>query len=293
MVLKQLSALTTATSVVKLLKQSVHEFLTDNCPHLAAGISYYFLLSMFPLALALISIAGFILRSPDIEASITEYIANTLPAAGDFVASTIRGVARSWTATGIMATIGLLVAGLGIFTAVRKSLNTAWGIRKPRPFLRERLLELGMMTGITLLFAASFGFATVLNITPNFPIFGQPLAGDGLFQNPLSTIYSILLAFVTFLFLYKFVPNTQVNWRSIWPGGLAAALAFVGVTKLFIWFLGGFAKYNLVYGSLGTLIALMTWVYISAVIMLFFAKFISVYSKTISSAKAQANAEKS
>ncbi|MFC1973774.1 YihY/virulence factor BrkB family protein [Chloroflexota bacterium] len=283
----RLNKLSTLTSTAKLLKESVHEFLTDNCPHLAAGISYYFLLSLFPLALALISIAGFILRSPEVESSVADYIANTLPAAGDFVASTLRGVARSWTATGIMATIGLLVAGLGVFTAVRKSLNTAWGVKKPRAFLRERLMELGMMVGVTILFAASFSFTTILNITPSFPIFGQPLISDGLLQTPFSTLFSVLLSFVTFIFLYKFVPNIKTNWRSIWLGALVAALAFVGITKLFIWFLAGFANYNLVYGSLGTLMGLMTWVYVSSVIMLFCAKFISVYSRKIPVGKAK------
>src|SRR4030042_1182597 len=114
---------------VLMIKEAVQEFLTDNCTHLSAAISYYLLLSLFPLALAAISILSFVSRSPNVEARVTQAITDMLPVSGKLVADTISGVAEGWGAAGAIAVIGLLWSGMGVFNAIRKSLNTAWGIK--------------------------------------------------------------------------------------------------------------------------------------------------------------------
>jgi len=87
------------------------------------------------------------------------------------------------------------------------------------------------------------------------------------------------LAFVVFLFLYRFVPNTQVSWRDVWMGALVAAICFEITKSAFVWFVGNFSYYNLVYGPVGTVIALLVWTYMSALILLFCAELTSVYTK--------------
>ncbi|MEE8469747.1 MAG: YihY/virulence factor BrkB family protein [Dehalococcoidia bacterium] len=282
--------LSTAAGVVK---EAFHEFLADNCPHLAAAISYYFLLSLFPLALAAISIFGFILRSEEVEARVTEAIADLLPVSADFVARTIHGVAGGWGAAGIIATVGLIWAGMAVFNVIRKSLNTAWGIREPRPFLHERMLEFVMMIGLGLLLIMSLGLTTTFKIVQeaNSPVFGGLFVDGGLLWRFLLIATSTVLIFLTFLFLYKVVPNTRVRWRHAFLGALVAAILFELVKNIFIWFVGNFATYNLVYGSVGTIVALMSWTYISALIVLFCAKLTSIYPKVISSLAAAAPAE--
>ena len=90
---------------------------------------------------------------------------------------------------------------------------------------------------------------------------------------------SVFIVFLGFLFLYKLVPNTKVYWRHAAMGALVAAVLFEIVKNVFVWFVANFATYNVVYGSVGVIIALMTWAYISAVILLFCAKLISVYPR--------------
>ena len=280
-------------TIAGVVKEAVNEFLTDNCPHLSAAISYYFLLCLFPLALAAISIFGFILRSEAVEIKVTQAISDFIPVSADFIQRTIHGVAGNWGAAGVIATIGLIWGGMAVFSAIRKALNAAWGIRQPRPFLHERLLEFAMMLGLALLMVLSLGLTTAFKFIQgaDIPVFGDLFRDGGPFWQFAFTATSTALTFLAFLFLYKVVPNTNVRWRHAFFGALVAAVLFEIVKSIFIWFVGHFATYNLIYGSVGTIIALMTWTYVSAVIMLFCAKLISVYPRMRASLAAQALAE--
>lgn len=268
-------------NVTTLTREVVSEFATDNCHHLAAAISYYLLFSLFPLALAITSVIGFILRSQALEAQVIEGIGNFLPVSGDFIANTIQGVVRARGVTGIAATIGLIWAGTSVFNVVRKSLNTAWCIRQPRHFFLERLLELSMLVGASLILFGWVLLTAILRVTRglDLPVFGSILAGSDFFWDFVVACASTAIAFVVFLLLYKFIPNTDVRWKDIWLGALAAAVSFEVIKTAFVWFVSNFSQYNLVYGSVGTVIALLVWTYLSAVTFLFWAKVTSVYAR--------------
>ena len=275
-----------------MMKRAVQEFLTDNCTHLAAAISYYLLLSLFPLALAAISILSYVSRSPDVQANVTKAITDVLPVSGDFVSTTIRDVAPGWGAASAIGIIGLLWAGTGVFNATRKSLNTAWGIKQPRSFLRERLIEFIMMLGLGVFLIVYVGMTAAFNFFQSTNVLGGRFVEGGIFWESMVILASIAIAFVGFFLLYEFIPNTRVPWRHVWVGALIAAVLFEIVKNIFVWFVGKFATYNLVYGSIGTIIALMTWSYISAMILLFCAKLISIYPRMKSSLLAEAPVEK-
>jgi membrane protein len=238
------------------------------------------LFSLFPLALAAITILGYFSRSPDIGARVSQSIADLLPVSGQVVSDTIQGVSQSWGAAGAIAIIGLLWSGMGFFGAVRKSLNTAWGIRQPRPFLRERLMEFLMMLGLGVLLIISLGLTAAFKIiqAAKISVFGH-LLSNGLFWHAIVILTSFAITFVVFLLLYKFVPNTRVRWRHVWVGALAAAVLIEFAKNVFVWFVGHFATYNLVYGAVSTIIVMMIWSYISAMILLFCAKLISAFTK--------------
>jgi membrane protein len=267
-----------ATKWALFFRDVTNEFLTDNCPHLAASISFYVLLSLFPLTLALVSVLGFISHSPDMQARVINGIGNFLPVSRDFITSSIQSVVSTRAVTGVIAVIGLIIAGNAVFTAVRKSVNAAWGIRQPRPFLTERLVEFGMLLGAAILFLLSIAVTSALSIVQqqNITAFGTH---GGLFWNLVSGAISTVAVFVVFLLLYKFVPNTKVRWRDIWLGALLAAIGFEVTKSIVVWYMAHFSHYNLIYGPIGGLVALLIWVYVSAVIFLFCAKMTAVHAR--------------
>ncbi len=260
----------------------VNEYLTDNCPHLAASIAFYTFFSLFPLTLAAISILGFMTNDPDVENQVIETVADFLPVESDFIANTINGVSDTWEATGIVAIIGLLWGGSSVFNAIRKSLNTAWGINRPRAFVVDRFVELGMMIGLGILLLTSFGATAVLSVFKKYSITATDIAlfREDLFWNAMLILATIAMAFVTFILLYKLIPNTGVRWRDVWGGALLAAVGFEGAKQVFVWYATNHSSYNVVYGTVSNVIAVMLWLYISAVVMLFCGKLTAIYARS-------------
>jgi membrane protein len=140
-----------------------------------------------------------------------------------------------------------------------------------------------MMLGLGAFLLLYVGMTAAFNFFQSTSVFGGRFAEGGLFWESIVILVSIAIAFIGFLLLYEFIPNTRVPWKHVWVGALIAAVLFEIVKNIFVWFVGRFATYNLVYGSISTFVALMTWAYISAVILLFCAKLISIYPRMKSS----------
>ena len=266
---------------VNLLKDSWREFFIDNCNQLSAAISFYSLFSLFPFTLVVSLITGHIIKSPSAQAKVVDVIMNFFPVSENFIAGIVENVIRTRTTIGIVAIVMLIWGSMSVFYTVSKSLNAAWGIHQPRSFLGERLLDFCMMAGAGLVLLASISLTTIFRIASELSL---PSWAAMLMEN-ISSWHCILflinsaLTFIVFLFLFKFIPNTQVRWKDIWAGALTCAICFEIAKLAFVWFVPNFTNYNLVYGSLGALIALLTWIYTSAMIFLFFAKLTSVYSR--------------
>ena len=257
----------------------VSYFLTHNCQYIAGAISFYMLFSMFPLVLAIISIWGFFLPTDMQQADMAERIAQALPISSDFIAETMRGVASARTITGIASVLGLIWASSTAFGAIRKGINTAWGVTRTRPFIRERLIDMGLASsaGVLMLF---FMFLTpavsaiMLLIELEFPDVDYDFL-----SRTISMIVSPTVAFVSFLLMYRYLPNTRVTFRGIWLGALIFSVAFEAAKWGFIWYVNTFPVYNALYGSVGAVVALLMWIYVSAIILLFGALATSRYAR--------------
>ena len=256
---------------------AVNDFLGKNCPYVAGAIAFYTLFSLFPLVLAIISVWGFFIDPQIEESEMARDIAEVIPVSTDFIGETVQGVASARAITGVASVLGLLWASSAAFGAIRKGINNAWGIRRPRPFLEERLIDFGLVLGAGLLMVILLFVTPILSsiqetagyLAPDFDI-------DFIFRL-VSMVVSPVLSFMTFLVLYRFIPNTEVRIRDVWLGALVASMAFDGAKWGFLFYIRTFPVYNVVYGSVGAVMALLTWVYVSAIILLFGALATSRY----------------
>ena len=260
--------------IIPLLKESLREFGTDNGTLLAASISFNLLLSLFPLALAVVYIAGSFAESPYTQEQIIRGIGYLLPVSRQLIASTITNVAAARGAIGVVAFIGLIWGGFSFFNSIRASLNTAWGIRKPQHILKGQLINLIMMIGAAILLFLSVLITVFLSTVSEqgIQVPGAELVRGGLIVRILANILATGLAFLVFLLLYRFIPSNRPKWKDIWLGALAAAISFEITKIIFLIYLRIFNPYNLVYGSIGALIAFLMWTYLSALVFLFIAK---------------------
>ena len=263
----------------------VKDYLNRNCPYMAGAISYYTLFSMFPLFLAVTSVLGYILGpNATTDVVLAKKVAEVLPVSSDFVSESVEGIVSTRAITGVASILGLLLSATAAFGAIRKGINTAWGIKTSRPFLKERLIDFALAVGagivllIVLFSAPAFGVLREVSVVlaPHSSLF------DNFVWTMIPRLVSPVISFLAFMILYRFLPNTAVSLSCVWPWALLVSLGLHLANLGFVWYVQEFAHYNVVYGSVGAVLALLTWVYLSAMIVLFGAVITSRYTAYVS-----------
>jgi len=250
--------------------RAVNDFLGKNGPQLAAAISYYAFFSLFPLALAVIFGLSFFLEPEYIE-DLAQRVADTAPVSKNTVSDVLTGTLSSRSLAGSAGIIGLLWAGTAVFGAIRKGVNATWGITRPRPFLQERLIDISLMLGAAILMLVSISSTAALTYLREILEFitRETQVNGDLLWDRLASLIPPTLSFLVFTGIYWFLPNAKVKLKAVLPGALAAMIAFEFVKNAFVWYVGNYSVYSTVYGSVGSIVALLTWVYVSAIILLF------------------------
>jgi len=256
---------------------AIGEFLDDNGSHLSAAMSYYILLSIVPVLLALMSILGFLIPSyPGIGDAVKDWFYNFIPAQETrlFIDEALKNIRDVRTTSGIIAVIALLWSGTAIFNVIRKTLNIIWGITIPRPFFRERLMEVIMVSVVGSVMLASFWLT-----------FGLSLIGDlgdlqgfakTMSEGFLGYLLPGLIMFLVFIFLYRFTPYVKLRWKDVWIEALIVAVVFEVFKNVFVWYLQQFDVTSFLGSTLGAVFAALVWAYVSSVAFLFCAEMASL-----------------
>ena len=238
------------------------------------GIMHFF--SIFPLTLFLVTIATSFLEDETVQQFLVKFIEESVPLYfQDLLKGNIEEALESRGSVQFISMLGLLWAASGVFTGLTHNIDRAWKINLERNFILGRLVGLGMIAGITIGLMVLWLISTmVLNVLPLLEI---PLLNGGSIQiydtylwGFFSRLIPWLLIFVTLLNLYRWVPRTSVRWREVVWGALLSATGWEIAQRIFSWYLtSGFARYQLVYGSLGAVIAFMLWLYVTSLIVLY------------------------
>ena len=251
--------------------------------HLAAGVAYYALLSLFPLLLGLLALGGILLSSEGTYQGLLSFVTENLPGSKAFVEQNVGEVVEFRGVVGIGAILGFLwTASIG-FGAVARSVNRAWGIRVNRPFYVAKPLHILMALAVGALFLISTSATSVIEvITDPERDFGIP-AQEFFLQLGLGHLALRMVPWginiFIFLMIYRFAPNCKTYWRYIWPGAVVAAVLLEVSKGLFLWYLDNLAIYNQVYGSVTSVIVLLFWIYVSALILILGAEIGAEHSR--------------
>ena len=268
---------------VQMMLRVFQEMGNDQATHLAAGIAYYSMLSLFPLLLGLLSISGSILTYGSLETDFLEFVTDNLPGSSDFVEENVNQVVRFRGLLGVAGVVGLLWSSSTVLGAIARAVNLAWNVPHGRPFYASRLLHIFMAISIGILFLLSAVITSIIELLTRPPseleIIGlTPLLDLGLGSLALRLIpWSMTLTI--FLVIYRFVPDTKTSWRQVWLGALVAAVLFEIGKGIFVWYLENLATYRLIYGSLTSAMALMVWIYVSALVLIMGAEICSEYDR--------------
>jgi membrane protein len=249
--------------------QAFQSFSKARASVAAAGVAYYALFSLFPLLLALVAAGSLVLEDDQALREAIELVSNAIPVSQQLIRQNIQQVLQSRGTFGLVGLLGLVWSATGVFTNLARNINRAWSETEHRGFLRGRLLALAMVGVLALLLILSVASTTVINLLPqvNLPFWNGVSIYRSAAWSILAGLFPLLLNFGLFLALYRWVPNTSVPWSAVLWGAGVAALLWEVAKRGFVWYLNaGLARYSLVYGSLGTVVVLMFWLYLSALI---------------------------
>jgi len=255
------------------LKRLAKRIKDDRIFGRAAQLSYYFLLALFPLLLFLINILGYLAQEGTLfRDKLLVYLAALMPgSAFTLVRATVdeisvsRGTGK--LSFGILAALWAASNGMG---AISDTLNTAYNVKERRPWWRVRLISVCLTIALAIMILAA------LAIVLYGGEIGEALASRFGFGSLFTAIWSVIqwpiaLIFVltTFNLIYNFAPNiSPLARRWITPGAFVGVALWLLVSFGFRVYLGYFDSYSVTYGSLGAVIVLMLWFYLSGVAIL-------------------------
>lgn len=256
------------SNVKQLTKNFMGRFKHDNVPLLAAGLAYYFLLAVFPLLVVAFAIIPYLNISPS-EAM--DFIASILP--GEIASMFEENiVSLVETPRGGLLTFGILgalwAASNGINAFIKAS-NEAYEVRETRSFLVVRLIAFGLTIGMIIAVAIAILLPVFGNVILEFSIslLGIDSEMSLLFQ-VLRYSLSILVITLLLMCLYRFAPNKKIPFRHILPGAIAASLLWQVISFGFSIYVSNFGNYSATYGSLGGIIVLMIWFFLTGMILM-------------------------
>ncbi len=266
---------------VRLMGRVLHEMGEDDATHMAASVSYYAVLSLFPLILALTAIVGWVVGSQSRQDDLIEFIVGFLPGSEQFVRDSVETVQSLRAAVGVVAVLGLIWSASAVFGSITRVVNRAWDVSQNPPFHKNKPRQLAMALGVGALFVLSVSLTSFMQWAATIEIGGRTvvdLLGGQVFT-VLLRLPALSISFAIFLAIYKFLPNTKTYWRYIWLGSALAAVLFEIGKGLFLWYLENFAQFDQLYGNVASVIVLMVWTYFCAIVLILGAEFSSEYGR--------------
>jgi membrane protein len=272
----------------KVLREVYHDWSDDKASRLAASLAFYTILSLAPILIIVIAIAGFAFGESAVREEITYVMQSLVGADG---ASAIKMVMENAALPGhstLAETMGLIVLLFGaaeVFIQLKDSLNDIWDV-KPRPdrsifgAIREYFFSLSMVLGIGFLLLVS------LVVDASLSAFGTLIStflpDNEIFVRTVDFITSFVVVTFLFALIYKVVPDARVAWSDVWIGAAFTTL-LLSAGKFLIGLYISYSGEGSAYGAAGSVVILMLWVYYSAQIFLMGAEFTQVYAERFGS----------
>jgi membrane protein len=263
--------------IPKALLQSLRAFMHNDLTTSAAAISYFTMLALFPTLLFLLTIGNRILGPEVVQKYLMGQVLAFLPGAQTFVRKNLESISNINLPIIISSLLVMLWAASWLFTVIEKALNRIYDT-SPRSFLRGRLVNFVIMSAVLSILAASAVFTAFITATRSaaqrLPIRLAPwfAALSGFAWQTVFVVASVALTIALLTILYKWMPNDKIATSEALPGAVLAGVLWEGAKFAFALLLP-YLDYDVLYGSIGVAVALLSWVYLSSNIMLFGGQF--------------------
>jgi membrane protein len=251
--------------------------LKPEIPRDAAGISYFSLMAMIPAMLVLIALADTFLGWMHLHNTVVQNIVSLFPGSRQLLISSMSEITTPSTAVVVSCMIVVFWSYSWIFAFIERAINRAWGISSRRTFWESRLLSIALLIlgGFSLLISAAItGFvgAARARVAANLMVSVKATHFMVWFWHLLLLGAGLLIAVFVFALLYKLTPHCKIFWKEAFSGALVTTVLWEVGSYIFVRLVPIFS-YQRIYGKMGAVIALLTWIYTSNMIMIFGANF--------------------
>ena len=270
-----------------LVKQTFSEAGDDKIPRLAASLSYYTLLSLSPLLILSVAVAGLVFGEDAARGQIAAQLQQVFGAEAGEAIQTMVASAKE-PGSGVLGTIigvvVLLFGASGVFGELQDSMNTIWEVA-PRPgrgilgIVKDRFFSFTMVVGVAFLLLVSLVISAALSAIGNW--LSSFVGVEWLWQG-VNFVVSLAMIAALFALLFKVVPDVKIRWRDVWIGASVTAALFT-IGKFLIGLYVGKAGVASPYGAAGSLVVIVVWVFYSAHILFIGAEFTQVYARALGS----------
>ncbi len=263
-----------------MLSHSLHQFHENDLFTSAAAMSYFGLMALFPALLLLLRLGNKLAAGTQMLAQAVD----VYPGSSKFLRDTIETFTDLSFGAAVTCVILVLWAGSWVFAVIERALNRIWATTS-RTFLHGRALTIGMVgvVGVLLSFSVLVTSGLVAmremaaRLSPRQIARYTLLASAGsAFWQIVFALGSYLITVALFVFVYRFMPRAEVTWRDTLPGAFLGGLLWELAKYIFALSVNYF-HYDQIYGSVGAVVAVLTWSYVSSLILLFGAQLTAVF----------------
>ncbi|MCG1020924.1 YihY/virulence factor BrkB family protein [Sutcliffiella horikoshii] len=264
---------------IRFIKRLGNEMKNDRATGLAAEQAYYYMLSVFPLLVLALSIIPYLNIDPQ---KVIEFLQTIMPPEtvsvfeeniNDFVNKPNGGLLT----VGILGTIWSASNGMNAFIG---AMNQAFNVEESRPFYLVRLLSIGLTIGLIFAFLIAFFL----------PVFGGIIirqleniiyipGSTAMILNVLRFIIAFFVIFTIITTLYRIAPNVNKTFKELFPGAIVATVIWQMVSIGFSFYVSNFGNYSATYGSLGGVIILMLWLFLTGLALVIGGEINAIYHK--------------
>jgi membrane protein len=255
----------------RLLKRVYNEFNEDEVFTRSAALAFYFVSALVPMIFFLMAIMGLLAQGHDLQSGLLGYAARFMPPdAYTLLQKTLKEITNN--STGLKLAIGLVLAlwsGSGGVSSIMDALNRCYHVTDSRPFWKQRLIAIALTIALSVLTISAlliilYG-GDIAQFVGNHTGLSAPLVlAWRIVQWPVALFFVVM----SFALLYFWGPDTEQDWAWITPGSLVGVILWIGASLIFRVYLHYFNSYSKTYGSLGAVIILLYWLFISGLALL-------------------------
>jgi len=267
---------------LNIFKDAIETFNVTRAGQASASLAYYVIFSLFPLLSVLVAAGGFFLDSEEVYLKVSQLVRQNFPTTSyDWIVENLRQILEQRGTIGVIGLATLLWAASGGFISLAYNINLAWLEAPQRSFFQKRLLGLQMIAGLSGLFLLSLVVDSIINILHILNLPFTSFLDTGVWRW-FSNVLSWLVIFVLFFVLYYWIPTVNVSGRAAFWGALTASSVWKITTALFALYVrSGLVRYEVIYGSVGALVAFLFLIYILATVTLFGAHLTSAIDRKL------------